>query len=39
MLLLNYAQRFASVTPVHVYGMPFGMASSLIFARDLLKGK
>ncbi|VDI15303.1 Hypothetical predicted protein [Mytilus galloprovincialis] len=37
MLLLDYALSFASPNPVDVYGMPFGMVSSLRFTRDLLK--
>ncbi|XP_052105318.1 pecanex-like protein 1 isoform X2 [Mytilus californianus] len=37
MLLLDYAHSFASPNPVDVYGMPFGIVSSLRFTRDLLK--
>jgi len=39
MLLLDYARRFTPTTPTYVYGMPFTLASSLMYARDLLKGK
>lgn len=38
MLALDYAYSHVNQDAVHVYGLPFGMASSLLFARDLLKG-
>ncbi|OWF38383.1 pecanex-like protein 1 [Mizuhopecten yessoensis] len=37
MLLLDHARRLVPTTPTYVYGVPFTVASCLIFARDFLQ--
>ncbi|XP_033735638.1 pecanex-like protein 1 [Pecten maximus] len=37
MLLLDHGRRFVPTTPTYVYGVPFTVASCLIFARDFLQ--